>query len=107
MPCISQPNRTPAVIVAQESAIERLNRALGENSAQLVIGAGGSIAFKGWRDNAGVSDLCAYRALAARHSPTLRRAVMRAEAMSGRKLDARAVAAGVHSHDGGTTWGTH
>lgn len=90
-----------------DRAIKRLNAALGAGTAQVVIGAAGSIAFKGWNEREGVSDLCAYRALAASNSPELRRAVMRAEAMSGRKLDTRAVASGVHSHDGGSTWGSH
>lgn len=107
MPCISQPNRTPEVIKAQESAIERLNKALGNNEASLVIGPAGSVAFKGWTDRADVSDLCAYRKLASSNSPALRRAIMRAEAMAGRKIDPRAVASGMHSHDQGATWSKH
>jgi len=106
MPCIAAAT-TPEARVRQQSAIERLERALGSNEAQLVIGASGSIAFKGWTDRAGVSDLCAYRKLASSNSATLRRAIMRAEAMAGRKIDARAIATGHHSHDGGATWGTH
>jgi hypothetical protein len=31
----------------------------------------------------------------------------RAEAIAGRTVDARTIAAGVHSHDGGRTWGNH
>lgn len=72
-----------------------------------IIGRAGGIAFKGWTDNADVSDLCAYRALTARNSPALRKALARAEVTAGRKLDAQAIAAGMHSHDGGKTWGTH
>jgi hypothetical protein len=104
MPCTTQPNRTPEVIKRQQSAIDRLNAALGDNTAQAVVGANGAIAFKGWKENEGVSDLCAYRALAASNSANLRRAIMRAEALAGRLMDARAVAAGTHSHDGGSTW---
>lgn len=76
-------------------------------TVKAVIGAQGGIAFKGWTDNRGVSDLCAYRALTASNSPALRKAIARAEAMSGRKIDARAIASGLHSHDGGRTFSTH
>ena len=38
---------------------------------------------------------------------TLRRAIMRAEAMAGHKIDPRAVASGMHSHDQGATWSKH
>lgn len=106
MPCAALAT-TPQARARQQSAVERLEKALGNNEAQLVIGAAGSIAFKGWTDREGVSDLCAYRRLAASNSPTLRRAIMRAEAMSGRKINERAIAAGMHSHDAGATWGTH
>jgi len=106
MPCDSQAT-TPQARARQQTAIKRLAAALGNNEAQLVIGAAGSIAFKGWTEREGVSDLCAYRRLAAANSPTLRRAIMRAEAISGRKIDQRSIAAGMHSHDGGQTWGDH
>jgi len=76
-------------------------------SVNVAIGRTGGIAFAGWTDKGGVSDLCAYRALTVANSAILRRAIARAEAMQGRKLDARAIAAGVHSHDGGATWGAH
>ena len=47
------------------------------------------------------------RRLSAKGSESLRRAVARAEALAGRKADARAIASGVHSHDGGRTWDKH
>ena len=105
MPCTSQPNLTPTQKQLMDQAIARLNAALGNGQASVVVGASGSIAFKGWNEREAVTDLCAYRALASRNSPELRKAIMRAEAMAGRKVDARAVAAGVHSHDGGHSWG--
>ena len=107
MPCTTQPNLNAQQKDRMRAAIDRLGAALGTGSASLVIGPSGSIAFRGFDDREGVSDLCAYRALAAANSPELRRAVARAEAMSGRKIDAHALAAGVHSHDGGRTWGAH
>lgn len=104
MPCDTQ--REPVQVMAMSSALDRLQKALGAG-VDVVIGANGALAFRGWNDRAGLSDLCAYRKLAARNAPELRRAIARAEAVSGRKLDQRAVAAGMHSHDGGRTWGTH
>jgi len=107
MPCMTQTNLTPVQKADQKSALLRLDAALQAGTVQVVIGRAGGIAFRGWKDNAGVSDLCAYRALASGNSPTLRRALARAEAMSGNKIDPRAIGAGMHSHDGGASWGTH
>jgi hypothetical protein len=109
MPCDSKPaNKTPAGILAMAAALDRLQRSLGAG-VSVVIGAQGGIAFRGWAeaDRAGLSDLCAYRKLAARNSPELRRAIARAEAVAGRKLDPQALASGVHSHDGGRSFSTH
>lgn len=107
MPCDTQPNLTAQQKDRMKDAIARLGSALAAGTAQVVIGASGALAFRGWTRNEGVSDLCAYRALTATNSPALRRAIARAEVTAGRTLDARALAAGMHSHDGGATWGTH
>lgn len=88
----------------QAKALEKLDLDLLMGNAQVVIGAQGSIAFRGWQEREGLADLCAYRRLTAGNSPGLRRALARAEALAGRKVNAQAVAAGVHSHDGGATW---
>jgi hypothetical protein len=86
------------------AALRRLEASLSGGKVRATIGPNGAIAFAGWADRDGVSDVCAYRALAAANSWTLRQAVSRAEATSGRKLNPQAVGAGVHSHDGGNTW---
>lgn len=104
MPCDSNPNLTPVQKQDQKTALARLAASLGAGTVQVVIGTAGGIAFKGWTERAGVSDLCAYRRLTAANSPELRKALARAEAMSGRKVDARQVAAGTHSHDDGAHW---
>ena len=104
MPCTTQPNLTEQARANQRAAIARLDQGLASGAVSAVIGASGSIAFRGWNDRADVSDLCAYRALAASNSPALRLAIVRAEARAGRQLDRRAVAAGVHSHDDGGHW---
>ena len=104
MPCMTQPTLSEQQKASQVEALKRLQRAVGAGSVQVVIGRNGGIAFKGWGagERSGVSDLCAYRVLA--NAPEVRRAVFRAEAMSGNKLDPRAVASGLHSHDDGATW---
>ena len=104
MPCTSAPNLTAQAKAAQQAAIARLAQGLGDGTVQAVVSPTGAVAFRGWSDREDVSDLCAYRALSVANSPELRRALIRAEAMSGRKVDARAIAAGTHSHDGGHHW---
>jgi len=105
MPCMTQPNLTEIQKLAQRKALERLRAALAVGTVTVVVGRNGAIAFKGWRDNGGVSDLCAYRAIA--NSPELRRALARAEVMTGNKINPQAIASGLHSHDGGSTWSKH
>ena len=105
MPCMTQPNLTEMQKYAQRGALARLRAALAVGTVTLVIGQNGALAFRGWRDNAGVSDLCAYRAIA--NSPELRRALARAQVTSGNRINPQAIAAGVHSHDGGSTWSQH
>lgn len=85
-------------------ALSRLERYLQTGTVRIGISTNGAIAFQGWQDRDDVSDVCAYRTLTAQSSWALRQAVARAEATSGRKVNARAVEAGVHSHDGGKSW---
>jgi hypothetical protein len=110
MPCDTQPNMTAARKEGMKDALKRLEQNLEiGGGVSLVIGLQGGIAFRGWldQDRAGFSDLCAYRRLLASNSPALRKALARAEAVSGRKVDQRMLTAGLHSHDGGQTWGKH
>lgn len=88
-----------------QTAVAKLEAALGLGTVKVVVGPNGAVAFAGWTEGrSDVSDACAYRALASAGSSALRTAVARAEALAGRKVDARAVASGGHSHDGGKTW---
>lgn len=98
---MTQPQRKKQI----EEALDRLNKALAIGEVKVKVGPTGSLTFVGstlQRD--GISDACAYRKLLASGSPALRQALARAEALAGRRVDERAVAAGVHSHDGGSTW---
>lgn len=87
-----------------DAALKRLEASLQAGKIKVGIGPTGSVTFMGWKDRDDVTDVCAYRTLAAGNSWALRQAVARAEATSGRKVNTAAVAAGHHSHDGGGTW---
>lgn len=94
-------------IEKRRGALARLEARLTAGVVSVKVGPSGAIAFQGWQaaEREGLADLCAYRRLLASNSPALRRAVARAETLAGQKVNARAIAAGVHSHDGGATWG--
>lgn len=88
-----------------EEAMGRLQKALAAGTVTIKVGPTGALTFVGGDlARSGISDSCAYRKLLAAGSPELRRALARAEAMAGRKVDEKQVAAGTHSHDGGKTW---
>lgn len=90
-----------------KKALTRLEQQIQASRVKIGIGPNGAVVFQGWKDRDNVTDACAFRSLTASNSWILRQAVMRAEAMSGRKVNARAVAEGHHSHDGGHTWEKH
>lgn len=108
MPCIPEETKqTPEFRERTAALLARLEGALAAGTVSAVIGPQGGIAFRGWKDNGGISDLCAYRKLSAANSPALRKAMARAEVMAGRQVDRAQIAAGTHSHDGGATWSRH
>jgi len=89
-----------------KKSLTRLEAALTLGQAKVKIAPNGAVAFEGWKpeDRDDVTDVCAYRTLAAQNSWVLRQAVARAEQTQGRKVNPHAVAAGHHSHDGGKSW---
>lgn len=58
------------------------------------------------RERDDVTDACIYRAVMRTGSALERHAILKAEEQARVKVDPKLVAAGVHSHDGGQTWGT-
>lgn len=90
-----------------EQALKRLEQYIQTGTVRIGIGTNGAIVFQGWKDRDGISDVCAFNSLRATNSWVLRQAILKAEGMSGRKVNPKAIAAGVHSHDGGKTWGQH
>lgn len=112
MACMSTPRRNETLIqraATVKAATARLEAAIARGAVSVKLSPQGAITFVGWagaeRDD--VSDVCAYRLLTAAGSSVLRMAVARAEGLAGRKVNPAAIAAGVHSHDGGQTWGRH
>jgi len=102
MPCNSM-TLTIKQEIEKQKALERLREGLSKGTVSVVVGRGGSLAFKGWSSPL-YADLCAYRKLASENYAPMRMALARAEALAGRKLDPLAVGSGLHSHDGGATW---
>lgn len=105
MPCMTQSNLTQTELQVRKSAVDRLRAAIAAGDVSVVIGRDGAIALKGWTDRRGVSDICAYRILS--NTPEMRKAIARAQVTSGNTLNPQAIASGMHSHDGGATWGRH
>lgn len=91
-----------------KKALAELEKKLLASQVKVVISQQGAVAFADWSkaDRAGITDVCAYRVLSVQGSWALRQAVAKAEMLAGRKVSTQAVAAGVHSHDGGKTWGS-
>jgi len=69
----------------------------------------GAIAFEGLLASQRnfVTDACIYRRIMATGSSLAKMAIQKAEQAAGRTVSRQALAAGVHSHDGGQSWGTH
>lgn len=109
MPCdtIRDDGKTAAERAAEvKASLAKLEKELNFGRVGIKISPSGAIAFTNWKkdDRDGVTDVCAYRTLAAQGSFALRQAVARAEAQQGRKVNPTAVASGTHSHDDGKTW---
>ena len=90
-----------------KEALARLERYLATGSVKVTIAPNGAVAFGAWKDRDDITDACAYRTLSFGNSWALKQAVLKAEQMSGRKVNPAAVAAGFHTHDAGRTWQKH
>lgn len=92
-----------------KKSVSTLDRGLLRKKIKPVIGPKGEITFAGWPEDErdGVTDACAYRMLMITGSSLAKAEIARAEQISGRSVNRQAVNSGVHSHDGGQTWGGH
>ena len=117
MPCdtVSRQNETVTARTNRISnAVKRLEDYIARGKLRLVVDrATGAVAFAGLTDEElraakdGLLDSCVLRKLTVSNSFAFRTALAKAEATAGRMTNMKAVAAGVHSHDGGKTFGGH
>lgn len=107
MPCDSLPKEEVKRRLRKKElaeAVRRLEEFLRTGTVTVVVDrATGAVAFKGWqaKERRGMTDICAFRKMLTT-SGAFRTALARAEALAGRQVDERVIAAGVHSHDGQT-----
>lgn len=111
MPCDYE--REPRQTVAQRQAEVRkakmaMDKMIATNHAKVKVDRNGRVVVTGVPDSvrSRVDDACLMRFIQTHGSVAARQAVARAERQAGRSIDKQALAAGVHSHDGGATWGT-
>ena len=105
-----KPQQTIQERIAEvKSAISALELKLLKRKVRAVVGPQGAITFTGWddKDRNGITDACAYRRIMATGSALAKAEIARAEQMAGRSVDRRVIGQGVHSHDGGQSWGKH
>ena len=110
MPCDTRlkPRQTVQQRAAEvRKAVDALALKLLKRQVRPVVDkATGAIAFQGWSetDRDGITDACAYRRLKVQGNSLVQAEIARAEALAGRAVDTKAIAQGVHSHDGGVSW---
>jgi len=111
MPCDTVRRRGQTLTVRKQevrSVIETVDQGLGRGRIKAVVDKKtGAIAFSGLtneeRDD--VTDACVYRSIMKTGSALARHMIVKAEQFAGRTVDQKSVAQGIHSHDGGETWG--
>lgn len=109
MPCDTKlkPQQTISQRIAEiRKVVATLSSALATGRVRAVIGPQGAIAFAGLTDaeRDGATDACLYRRTMVEGSALAKAAIARAEQLAGRSVNKQALAAGVHSHDGGRTF---
>lgn len=115
MPCESRYTnirQTQAERDAEIAAVvEAVTAALAAQRVELRIGQEGAAALN-WLagealDMRGVTDGCVLLRLMNDNSMAFQEALAMAELQAGQKLNIAAIESGLHSHDGGRTWGRH
>ena len=109
MPCEGMRNRGQTLkqrIAEVSKIVERVNQMVAAGRVKVRVGLQGAVVFDGLtnEERDGVTDACIYRRMMVSGSALARMKIAQAEQLSGRMVDRRVIAQGVHSHDGGTTW---
>ena len=112
MPCDTI-RKTPQQTLAERArevraAGAKIDKMLAANQVKVKVDRRtGGVVVSGIDDKVrdGMTDACVYRAIMARGSHAARQAIAKAERLAGRSVNKKEVLAGLHSHDGGATWG--
>lgn len=109
MPCDTQLKKGQTIAeraLEVRKAGQEIDRLLSAGRVGVKIGPQGAVTFIGIPDDvrSGITDACVYRRIMTSGSHSARQAIAKAEQLAGRAVDKKAVATGIHSHDGGKTW---
>ncbi|WP_439398537.1 hypothetical protein ACRQ5Q_14640 [Bradyrhizobium sp. PMVTL-01] len=113
MPCDTQPFDPGQTLAERKEQVKKVidlvAREIVNGRVKPIVGPQGAITFDGLTDKVrgGVRDSCIYRRIMSTGSAMAKQQIARAEQLAGRKIDAKAVAGGIHSHDGGRSWHGH
>jgi hypothetical protein len=112
MACETRRRRGQSLSVRQKEVKDVISKIAGrilQEKTKIVIDKfTGAVAFTGIDDiRDDVTDACVFRALMISGPMTVKLAIQKAEALAGRTVSKEALAQGVHSHDGGQSWGSH
>lgn len=105
-----KPNQTQEERTREiQKATANIARMIAAQKVKIKVGPQGAVTFLGVPSDVrdGMSDSCVFAGLSRFGSQAFKNAVARAEQMAGVKVDPAAIEAGIHSHDGGATWGSH
>lgn len=110
MPCDTR-RTSPTQTLSQrkqeiKETVAALAAALAAGRVKAVVGKQGGIVFEGWQQRNNVTDACALRLILSTGSALAKAKIAQAEALAGRSLDKRAIAQGLHTHDG-INWHHH
>lgn len=112
MPCDSSYVRRGVTLTERKNQIQRamdkLNVLMLRQKVKPVIDPLGRFVLQGWSDTDrdGVTDICAYKRIMQSGTSFQKLQLAQAAARAGRTVDKQALAQGIHSHDGGATWGS-
>jgi hypothetical protein len=109
MPCFSQrePQQTEEQRRAEvKKALTDIDKLIAKRKIKLKIGPQGAITFLGLEQaqRGRMTDVCIFNRLMQNGSEAVKQALIQAEQMAGRKVSAKALTQGIHSHDGGASW---
>ena len=111
MPC-DRVRLSPEQTLAQRAAQIRkagmaIDALIAGGQVRVKVGPQGAITFTGIPDDTrvGITDACVYRRIMTSGTHAAKQAIVKAERLAGRAVDKKVVGVGVHSHDGGRTWG--